>query len=455
MANIHIDQEDFTLDEALVRDVSQKLDGAAPASAIPTLKQLHPADLADLLEFLRPELRGTMLDLLGDDIHPEILPYVNNALVADVVDRMGLVTAADAIAKLDSDDAIAVLEELRTEDQVTLIEALPLADRTIIEQGLAYPEGSAARLMQQEVVAVPDYWTVGQTIDYLRGSPSLPDDFYDVVVVDPRFRPVGSIKLSQVLRSRREQALTQLYDDKNQLVQPTTSREDVAYLFRQYGLTSAPVVSEQGRLMGVITVDDVVEVIREEADEDLLKLAGVADDDVFSSIRDTLKGRLPWLFLNLATAILASIVIAMFEGAIAKVTALAILMPIVASMGGNAGTQTLTVVIRALGVKDLSNANAGRLIQKEVYVGASNGLIFALTGAVLAGMWTGDVLIALVFALAMLASLIAGALAGVVLPLVIKKMGIDPAVASGVFLTTVTDVVGFATFLGLAVLMLV
>jgi magnesium transporter len=308
--------------------------------------------------------------------------------------------------------------------------------------------------MQRELVAAPEFWTVGQTIDYLRTKPDLPDDFYDIYIINPRFQPVGSIPVSKVLRSKRGVLLTELKLKELHLVSVNTDQEEVAFMFRQYGLVSAPVVDPSNRLLGVITVDDVVHVLEEEAEEDILGLAGVQEGDIFASPWQTGLRRFPWLLVNLGTAILASIVIAQFEDAIEKVVALAVLMPIVASMGGNGGTQTVTVVVRALATREITAANALRVLGKELVVGSLNGVLFLITGVLVAVLWFGDPMLGVLFGIALLITLIFAGLAGVAIPIVFDRLGVDPAVASGVFMTTVTDVVGFLSFLGLASLYL-
>ena len=308
--------------------------------------------------------------------------------------------------------------------------------------------------MQRQLVAAPEFWTVGQTIDYLRVDEGLPDDFYDIYIVDPKFRPVGSIPLSRILRSKRDVYLNELIMKELHTVSVEMDQEEVGFRFSQYDLVSAPVVDADGRLLGVITIDDVVEVIEDEAEEDILRLGGVSEADVFASPIKTSLRRFPWLLINLATAILASVVIAQFEGAIGQVVALAVLMPIVASMGGNAGTQTLTVVVRALAVREVTTANAFRVLVKEMLAGSINGLLFMAAGLAVALLWYGDPTLGVLFGIAMVVTLVAGVLAGVCIPLILDKFGFDPAVSSGVFLTTVTDVVGFFSFLGLAALYL-
>jgi magnesium transporter len=438
------------LSEDLIRTVEEALENERPDLAREVLDELHVADQADLLEQLPPQDRQALVEIMREELDPELLTHLHENVREDVLTQIGPVQAAEAIAELDTDDAIDVLSYLGDDAQMALLASLPASDRAMLEQGLAFPEDSAGRLMQRELVAIPEFWTVGQTIDYLRAKAELPDEFYDLYIVNPRFEPVGSIPLSKVLRSIRSTPLHHLKLKELRLIPFDMDQEEVAFLFRQYGLVSAPVVDQRSRLIGVITIDDVVDVLEEEAEEDFLALVGAPDSDVFASPLETGKKRIPWLLINLGTAIVASIVIAQFEGEIDQLVALAVLMPIVASMGGNGGTQTLAVVIRALATRELTTRNAYRVLGREFVVGSLNGLLFLVVGLIVAVVWFGNVMLGVMFGIAMLVTLVFAAVAGVALPVLIDRMGLDPAVSSGVFLTTVTDVVGFFTFLGLA-----
>ncbi len=442
------------LSDEVIRAVRDALYEGAPERAAERARRLHVADQADLLEQLGREERTALIGALKSDLDPELLTHLDESVRAEVLELLGPKEAGEAIAQLETDDAIEVLEDLDPDEQIALLATLPLPDRAAVEQGLAYPEESAGRLMQRELVAVPEFWTVGQTIDYLRANPDLPDDFYDIYIINPRFEPVGSIPLSKVLRSKRGVLLTELKLKELHLIPVEMDQEEVGFQFRQYGLVSAPVVNPAGRLLGVITVDDVVHVIEEEAEEDILKLGGVQETDIFARPVQTCLHRFPWLLINLGTAILASIVIALFEKTIQQFVALAVLMPIVASMGGNGGTQTVTIVVRALATREITSANALRILGKELLVGGLNGLLFLATGALVAVVWFGNPLLGGLFGAALLITLIFASVAGVAIPVVFDRFGVDPALASGVFLTTVTDVVGFLSFLGLATLFL-
>jgi magnesium transporter len=443
------------LSDELIRDVGEALEAGDTAAAAALARSLHVADQADLLEQLGREGRAELIGELKPQLDPELLTYLDEDVRGEVIELLGPAQAAAAIAQLDTDDAIDVLGELDEAEQIALLKTLPLPERAAVEEGLTFPEESAGRLMQREFVAAPEFWTVGQTIDYLRANPKLPDDFYDIYIINPRFEPVGSIPLSKVLRSKRGVLLTELRLKELRLIPATMDQEEVGFQFRQYGLVSAPVVNEAGRLLGVITVDDVVHVIEEEAEEDILRLGGIAEPDIFASPLQTGMRRFPWLLINLGTAILASVVIAQFEEEIAQVVALAVLMPIVASMGGNGGTQTVTVVVRALATREITAANALRVLRKELVVGGLNGLLFLVTGVLVAVLWFGNPLLGVLFGIALLITLVFAGLAGVAIPIVFERLGVDPAVASGVFMTTVTDIVGFLSFLGLASLYLI
>lgn len=414
----------------------------------------HAADIANLLEQLSPEERRLFVEVTRHILDPETLSYLDETVREEVLELLTPKEVAAAVVELDSDDAVDILEDLDDEQKEKILASIPPEERAILEAGLTYPEESAGRLMQRELVAVPSYWTVGECIDFLRAARELPDDFYDLFLVDPAHKPVGSVPLSRAMRNRRNVKLEDIMETDLRVIPAEMDQEAVAHLFRQYALVSAPVVDEAGRLVGVITVDDVVHVIDEEAEDDLMKLGGVKEDDLYRAAVDTARSRFTWLGINLGTAFLASFVISIFESTIERVVALAVLMPIVASMGGNAGTQTLTVAVRALAMKDLTDANAWRFVGKELIVGSFNGVIFAVLVGAVAGFWFESLEIGVVIGAAMVVNLLVAGLAGTLIPLGLDRLKIDPAVASGVFLTTMTDVIGFLAFLGLATLFL-
>ncbi|MEE8515265.1 MAG: magnesium transporter [Alphaproteobacteria bacterium] len=443
----------------LVAEISTALQAGEISRVDERVAALHSADVADLVEALASEDRRLLVEAVRHHLDPEILAELDEHVRPEIIDQLGAADVAAAIGELDTDDAVEVVETLDDEAQQRVLEAVSPEDRVILEEGLTYPEDSAGRLMQRELVAVPSYWNVGQTIDFMRDaaeadSEELPDDFYDISVVDPAHRLLGTVPLSRVLRNKRPVQIEALMEPDKRIVPVTMDQEDVALLFRQYGLVSAPVVDASDRLVGVITVDDVVDVIDEEAEEDIMHLGGVSEIDIYSAAIETTRSRFSWLAINLLTAILASIVISFFTATIEKIVALAVLMPIVASMGGNAGTQAMTVAVRSLAMKDLTPANALRVVGKEVLVGSFNGILFAIIMGVVAWLWFSDPAIGLVIAAAMIINLFVAGLAGVAIPLMLERNGVDPAVASGVLLTTITDVLGFLAFLGLAAIFL-
>ena len=417
-------------------------------------EHLYPADVADLIEQLVPEDRERFIATIGRKLDPEVLPELDETIRDEIVALLRPEELAGAVRELETDDALEVVADL-DEDQVRdLLARLPLADRLALQQGLAYPEYTAGRLMQRDLVAVPAFWTVGETIDYMRGSPSLPDDFYDIFVVDPRHRPVGTVSLSRILRSRRQVKISDIMDPDVTPLPVGMDQEELAFVFRQQDLVSAPVVDENGRLVGVVTIDDVVDVIDEEAEDDLMKLGGVPEGDFYRAAFDTARLRSSWLVVNMGTAFLSAAVISLFEATIEQIVALAVLMPIVASMGGNAGTQALTVAVRALATRELTSTNAMRTVSKEVLVGSVNGTVFAIMIGGIAALWFGSASLGGVIGAAMIINLATAGFFGAAVPLVLDRFGIDPAIASSIFLTAITDVVGFMAFLGLGTMVL-
>ncbi|WP_126399324.1 magnesium transporter [Blastochloris tepida] len=414
---------------------------------------LHATDQSDLLLSLDPADRPRLIELLGDAFDFAALTELDETARTRIVEALETRTLVEGVRELDSDDAVYILEDLDKEDQDEILDQLPALERVALARSLDYPEESAGRRMQTEFVAVPAFWTVGQTIDHLRETEDLPERFYEIFVVDPRYQLLGEVSLDVLLRTKRPVAMVDIVSEERHQVKATDDQEDVARLFERYNWVSAAVVDDAGRLVGVITVDDVVDVIEEEADEDLKALGGVkADEELSDTVWYIAKSRFSWLFLNLFTAILASAVIGMFEGQIEKMVALAVLMPIVASQGGNAGTQTMTVAVRALATRQLGNANARRIVLREVAAGFLNGIAFAVIMGAVAVAWFGLPDLGLVIGLSMVVVLIAAALGGILIPLALHKLGADPAVSSGPFVTTVTDVVGFFAFLGIATL---
>jgi magnesium transporter len=419
---------------------------------------LHPADQADMIERLNSAQLKRFTLMMRENLDPTVLTYLPDSVLEDVVSSYGVNELAQALPELDSDDAVDILEDLEEEEVADILAALPVGERLIVEKALSYPEHCAGRLMQREVVVCPSHWTVGQSIDHLRAEDAdqLPDEFYVIIIIDPARRVLGQVRLAKLLSSDRPVRLSDIMETAPHQIPVTMDKEEVGLLFQRYGLVSVSVVDAQEKLVGMITVDDIVDVIQEEAGEDLMALGGVSDSDLRSSLVATVQSRFLWLLVNLFTAVIASLVIGVFDDTIERLVALAVLMPIVASMGGNAGTQTVTVAVRALAMRQLVDANiVNRFVLREAMVGLTNGLIFAIVAGVVALIWFQNIEIALVMGFAMIANMLAAAISGAGIPIILSKMNIDPAVASSVFITTVTDVIGFLTFLGLAAIYLV
>ena len=414
------------------------------------VNDLHQSELGDVLEALHPEQRRALVELLGSDFDFSALTEVDEAIRLDIVDNLPNAQIAQAVQELDSDDAVYILEDLEKEDQDEILSQLPFTERIRLRRALDYPEETAGRRMQTEFVAVPPFWTIGQTIDYMREDKNLPERFSQIFVIDPSFKLLGAIDLDQILRTKRAVKVEEVMHETLHAIPATMDQEEAAREFEQYNLLSAAVVDENGRLVGVLTIDDVVDVIQEEAEEDLLRMGGVGDEELSDTVLATSRSRVPWLLVNLVTAFLAASVIGLFDRTIEHIVALAVLMPIVAGMGGNAGSQTMTVTVRALATKDLDIYNAARIIRRELGVGFINGIVFAVLIGMVAGFWFRDANLGGIIAAAMIINMFAAALAGILIPLVLDRFKIDPAVASAVFVTTVTDCVGFFAFLGLA-----
>ncbi len=448
------EEDGLTLPKGLFSAVSLALAAGDRDRLNEIAEPLHAADIADLLEQLPTGQRRELLLLAPEIVEGDVLSDLDEALREDVIAFLPSDALGEALRELESDDVVDLLEDLKEDKQEALLDALEDTDRMAVEQALSFPEFSAGRLMQREVVSVPEHWNVGDAIDYMRSHDDLPVDFYHIVLVDPRHRPSGSVALGKLMASPRPVLMAEITDENYRTFETEQPEADVAYAFNQYHLISAPVVDSDGRLQGVITIDDAMIVLDEEHEEDILRLAGAGDGSLSDSVLETTKQRFPWLAVNLLTSILASLVIAQFDAAIAQIVALAVLMPIVASMGGNAGTQALTVAVRAIATRDLTGSNVWRVIRREAGVGLLNGLVFAVIMGVVGVVWFGMPMLGVVIAVAMVVNLVVAGLAGIGVPVVLEKMGIDPALASGAFVTTVTDVVGFFAFLGLAVLVL-
>jgi magnesium transporter len=448
--------EDYVLTPAFVEKVVDAADDGDGARLTALLEDLHPADVADLMGFLTEQHRGVVVIWLPADLLAETLPELDDSIREEVLERVPHLILAEALQELDSDDAAAVVEDLEDDQREKVLAAMPDEDRAAIESSLGYAEDTAGRLMQREVMAAPQFWNVGDTIDHIRKQgEDLPELFFDIYIVDPANKPIGGVPVSGLLRASRTIALADIMEPINAIA-VDQDQEEVAYIFEKYHLISAPVVDAAGRLVGQITVDDIVNIIQEENREDILRLAGVQDEDRGSSIPEIVRSRVPWLTINLATATLGASVIGWFEGTIQQIVALAVLMPIVSAIGGNAGTQALTVTVRALATRELNSSNAPRTFWRELVVGLSNGLILAPLIGLATAFWFRDEnwLIGVVIAAAMVLNLLVAASIGVLTPLTLSKLKFDPAVSSAVFVTATTDFFGFLIFLGLATMVL-
>jgi len=445
--------EDGGIRHEFVEKITSAVHSADAVFLRAIVAELHEADLGDLIAALEPDDRVSLVELTGADFDFSALNEVDDSVREEILEELEPETVAEGVRELESDDAVELLEGLDEKDQEEILEKLPQSERDALERSLLYPENSAGRRMQTEFIAVPPDWTVGQAIDYMRDTPDLPDRFYEIYAVDKAKHWQGAVSLDALLRSRRPVPLADLIDEDRRRVSVLDDQEEVARLFGKYNLVAAPVVDTTDRLVGVITIDDVVDVIEEEADQDLKALGGVTSDEELSdNVWTIARGRFNWLLVNLATAFLASSVLGLFEGQLEKMVALAVLAPIVASQGGNAATQTMTVAVRALATRELGPNNAYRVVMREGLVGLVNGLAFAVITGIAAVAWFRIPGLGVVIGLAIICNLVAGALGGILIPMVLERVRADPAVASGTFVTTITDVVGFFSFLGIATL---
>ncbi|PLX46098.1 MAG: magnesium transporter, partial [Hyphomicrobiales bacterium] len=435
VTDVNLRTEDGDLSKDFVRGVCETVERGDGAALRALVDGLHNADVADLLELMTGEDRQGFLQLLGSDIDFQVLPELDENLLDQVLDELPDEAVVEAVRELESDDAVYLLEGMEQHEQREVLSQLPESERAALKRSLDYPEDSAGRLMSSEYVAVPAFWTVGQTIDYLRDTDDLPAAFHEVFVIDPGYHLLGSVPLSRVLRTKRPVRMGEVMDEDIRTIKADEDQEEVAFIFRQYNLLSAPVVDEDGRAAGVITIDDVVDVIQEEADEDMHRMGGVGDEELTDSVWNTARSRFWWLGINLITAVLASYIISLYGASIEQMVALAVLMPIVASMGGNAATQTMTVAVRAIATHELQPINAGRVITREALVGLVNGIVLALIMGGFAALWFGNMGLGAVLVAAMLINMVVAALAGILVPLTLDRFGIDPAIASSVFVT--------------------
>ena len=432
-----------------INTFSEKIESGNIEFINQTLKDLHEADVANLIENLNPNTRIKLIELEAFNINPEIFVELNESIQSEVLQLLSIDSIIKIIKRLESDNAIKILENLEKDTKEKVLDKLPPKDKFLLEEGLSYPEDSAARIMQREFTAVPSNWTVGQTIDYLREDKDLPEEFLEIFIVDNDFKPIGTVPSSRVLRTSRDLKMNSIMIEMPVLISANMDQEEVGHTFENYNLVSAGVVNKNNKLVGMITADDVVTVVQEEAEEDVLRLAGVGDEEITDSVMLKTKRRFNWLLLNLFTALLATWVISNFGASIEQMVALAFLMPIVASMGGNAGMQTLAVTIRAIATKELSKSNFNRVVGKEFLIGILNGIIFAIITAVIVQLWFKQLNLSLLIGVSMILNMIVAGLFGILVPVSLKKLNIDPALASSVFVTTITDVIGFLSFLGL------
>ena len=419
------------------------------------IQNLHNADIAEIIQNLDDDSRLKFILKVKNYFDPEILTYLNESIRDEIIEQLDIKQLASNASALDVDDAVDVIEDLEESDKEVFLDNISESERKLIKEGLNYPEDSAGRLMQREFVSIDLDWTVGDAIDFLRkNKDDLPEDFYEIYLLNKSKKISGIVPLGRLMGSKRSTPLETIKNKITRTINVLTDQEEVAFQFNKYAMVSAPVINNNEEVIGSITVDDVVDVIEEEREEDILKLGGVGQADIYDAVIDTTKSRFSWLLVNLLTAVIASIVIGFFQASIEKVVALAVLMPIVASMGGNAGTQTLTVSVRALAMKELTTSNAFKIIAKETLVGGINGIIFAIIIGLLSSYWFEDYLLGIVIAMAMIINLLIAGMAGILIPITLNKFKVDPALASGVILTTITDVFGFLSFLGLASILL-
>ena len=442
--------EDDRLKPEFVRRVLERVEAGDTEGARGLVEPLHPADVADLFELVDRDERRALAAALADLLDGDVFAEMNDWVREELIDALEPHEVAEIAGQLDTDDAVAIIEDMEEDDQRAVLRALDPDDRAAIEEALTFPEESAGRLMRRDFVAVPEHWTVGHVIDYLRAGEDLTTDFWEIYVVDPQHRPVGTMLLSWIMRTPRSFSVADLMQREQTLVPVDMDQEEVALRFQKYALISAAVIDQSGRLVGMITVDDVVHVIQEEASEDALLLSGVGEGDINEPVIDSYKSRVRWLIANLGTALVAATIIGLFEGTISRMVALAALMPIVAGVGGNAGTQTLAVTVRALATNQLTQSNTMRAIVREIRVAVLNGITIAILIGIGVTLFFANPTLGLVIAAAMLTNVIIAGLAGVLVPLGLERAGADPAVASSVFVTMVTDSMGFLVFLGLA-----
>lgn len=448
-ADVTLD-EDNRLTRKFVDRVLDAVEAGNNVEAYRLVEPLHDADIADLFELTPRDQRGDLAISLGDLMCAEVLAEVNEYVREDIIDVLPPSIVAAFAAELESDDAVAIIEDMEEDEQKAVLAGMNPEDRAAIENALSYPEESAGRIMQRDLIAVPESMTVGQLIDYLRDNPDLTTEFWEVFVVNPYYKPIGTCRLSWILRTKRSVKVSEIMEEEQTLIPVDMDQEEVALRFQKYALISAAVVDPDGRLVGVITADDIVHIVAEEAGEDITRLSGAGDGDINEPILSTVKVRLAWLVVNLGTAVMAASVVGMFEETINKNVILAVLMGIIASMGGNAGTQTMAVVVRAIATNQLTTSNTVRVVLREFRIALANGLMLGLMIGGATALWYGNYNLGIVMALSMVGNNLIAGLSGILVPVALDRADIDPAVSSAVFVTTCTDVMGFFLFLGLA-----
>ena len=439
----------FEFNKEYIRVVNEKIQNNDALFITNAFKEIHPADAADIIENLNENDREKLIKLNSFKIDPEVFIELNESIQSEIIKYLSSETIISILKNLESDNAIKILENLDEKNKNIVLNSLPPKDRFALQESLSYPEDTAARLMQREFTAIPSNWSVGQTIDYLRENKDLPEEFLEIFIVDNEFKPIGTVPSSKVLRTPRDTKMQSIMLETQLSIPVDMDQEEVGHLFENYNLNSAGVVDKSNKLVGMITSDDVLTVLKEEAEEDALRLAGVGDEEITDGVFKKTKRRFNWLLLNLFTAFIATWVIYMYEDAIKEMVLLAVLMPIVASMGGNAGMQTLAVTIRALATKELSAGNFSKIVTKEFIIGILNGIIFAVIAGTIVQLWLDQINLSILIAIAMILNMIVAGLFGILVPVALKRMKIDPAIASSVFVTTITDVIGFLSFLGI------
>ena len=439
----------FEFNKEFIKVVTDKISNNDADFISNSFREMHPSDAADIIEHLNESDRENLIKLNNFRIDPQVFVELNESIQTEIIKYLSTDSIVYILKNLESDDSIKIIENLNDENKNEILSSLPPKDRFVLLESLSYPEDSAARIMQREFTAIPSNWSVGQTIDYLRENKDLPEEFLEIFVVDNEFKPIGTVPSSKVLRTSRDAKMNSIMNESQLSIPVDMDREEVGHLFENYNLNSACVVDKNNKLVGMITSDDVLTVLKEEAEEDALRLAGVGDEEITDGVLKKTKRRFNWLLLNLFTAFLATWVISIFGATIEQMVALAFLMPIVASMGGNAGMQTLAVTIRTIATNELTKNNFTQNILKEFLIGILNGIIFAIISAIIVQLWFNDIQLSFIISISMVLNMIVAGLFGILVPITLKKINIDPAIASSVFVTTITDVIGFLSFLGI------